>query len=83
MGKNNFCGITELNLACSVYGKLLSNGVHSTKARLNKKKFAIEQIETKYKGSTLESQFHPELERAIKRKASNGCATPGAGCDVD
>ena len=42
-----------LNLA---YGKLLLNGVHSTLARLNRKKFAIEQIETKYKGSTLESQ---------------------------
>ena len=48
-----------LNLACSIYGKLLLNGVHSTLARLNKKKFAIEQIETKYKGSTLESQFYP------------------------
>ena len=48
-----------LNLACSVYGKLLLNGVHSTLVRLNKKKFAIEQIETKYKGSTLESQFLP------------------------
>ena len=34
-----------LNLACSIYGKLLLNGVHSTLARLNKKKFAIEQIE--------------------------------------
>ena len=80
-----------LNLACSVYGKLLLNGVHSTLARLNKKKFAIEQIETKYKGSTLESQFYPELEShictwlgnqlsdAIKRKASNRCATPSAG----
>ena len=80
-----------LNLACSVYGKLLLNGVHSTLARLNKKKFAIEQIETKYKGSTLESQFYPELEShictwlgnqlsdAVKRKASNRCATPSAG----
>ena len=80
-----------LNLACSIYGKLLLNGVHSTLARLNKKKFAIEQIETKYKGSTLESQFYPELENhictwlgnqlsdAIKRKASNRCATPSAG----
>ena len=80
-----------LNLACSVYGKLLLNGVHSTLARLNKKKFAIEQIEIKYKGSTLESQFYPELEShictwlgnqlsdAIKRKASNRCATPSAG----
>ena len=80
-----------LNLACSVYGKLLLNGVHSTLARLNKKKFAIEQIETKYKGSTLESQFYPELEShictwlgnqlsdAIKRKAGNRCATPSAG----
>ena len=83
-----------LNLACSVYGKLLLNGVHSTLARLNKKKFAIEQIETKYKGSTLqsdESQFYPELEShictwlgnqlndTIKRKASNRCATPSAG----
>ena len=60
-------------------------------ARLNKKKFAIEQIETKFKGSTLESQFYPELESyictwlgdqlsdAVKRKASNRCATPGAG----
>ena len=27
-----------LNLACSIYGKLLLNGVHSTLARLNKKK---------------------------------------------
>ena len=26
-----------LNLACSIYGKLLLNGVHSTLARLNKK----------------------------------------------
>ena len=80
-----------LNLACSVYGKLLLNGVHSTLTRLNKKKFAIEQIETKYKGSTLESQFYPELEShictwlgnqlsdAVKRKASNRCATPSAG----
>ena len=80
-----------LNLACSIYGKLLLNGVHSTLARLNKKKFAIEQIETKYKGSTLESQFYPELEShictwlgnqlsdAIKRKANNRCATPSAG----
>ena len=80
-----------LNLACSIYGKLLLNGVHSTLARLNKKKFAIEQIETKYKGSTLESQFYPELEShictwlghqlsdAVKRKASNRCATPSAG----
>ena len=80
-----------LNLACSAYGKLLLNGVHSTLAGLNKKKFAIEQIETKYKGSTLESQFYPELEShictwlgnqlsdAIKRKASNRCATPSAG----
>ena len=80
-----------LSLACSVYGKLLLNGVHSTLARLNKKKFVIEQIETKYKGSTLESQFYPELEShictwlgnqlsdAIKRKASNRCATPSAG----
>ena len=80
-----------LNLACSVYGKLLLNGVHSTLVRLNKKKFAIEQIETKYKGSTLESQFYPELEShictwlgnqlsdAVKRKASNRCATPSAG----
>ena len=80
-----------LNLACSVYGKLLLNGVHSTLARLNKKKFAIEQIETKYKGSTLESQFYPELEShictwlgnqlsdAVKRKANNRCATPSAG----
>ena len=80
-----------LNLACSVYGKLLLNGVHSTLTRLNKKKFAIEQIETKYKGSTPESQFYPELEShictwlgnqlsdAIKRKASNRCATPSAG----
>ena len=42
--------------------ELLLNGVHSTLARLNKKKFAIEQIETKYKGLTLESQFYPELE---------------------
>ena len=33
-----------LSLACSVYGKLLLNGVHSTLAGLNKKKFAIEQI---------------------------------------
>ena len=33
-----------LNLACSIYGKLLLNGVHSTLARLNKKKFAIELI---------------------------------------
>ena len=40
-----------LNLACFIYGKLLLNGVHLTLARLNKKKFAIEQIETKYKGS--------------------------------
>ena len=74
-----------------MYGKLLLNGVHSTLARLNKKKFAIEQIETKYKGSTLESQFYPELEShictwlgdqlsdAVKRKASNRCATPSAG----
>ena len=65
--------------------------MHSTLARLNKKKFAIEQIETKYKGSTLESQFYPELEShictwlgnqlsdAIKRKANNRCATPSAG----
>ena len=80
-----------LNLACSIYGKLLLNGVHSTLARLNKKKFAIEQIETKYKGSTLESQFYPELEShictwlgnqlsdPIKRKANNRCATPSAG----
>ena len=80
-----------LNLACSIYGKLLLNGVHSTLARLNKKKFAIEQIETKYKGTTLESQFYPELEShictwlgnqlsdAIKRKANNRCATPSAG----
>ena len=80
-----------LNLACSIYGKLLLNGVHSTLAKLNRKKFAIEQIETKYKGSTLESQFYPELEShictwlgnqlsdAIKRKASNRCATPSAG----
>ena len=80
-----------LSLACSIYGKLLLNGVCSTLARLNKKKFAIEQIETKYKGSTLESQFHPELEShictwlgnqlsdAIKRKANNRCATPSAG----
>ena len=80
-----------LNLACSIYGKLLLNGVHSTLARLNKKKFAIEQIETKYKGSTLESQFYPELEShictwlghqlsdAVKRKANNRCATPSAG----
>ena len=80
-----------LNLACSIYGKLLLNGVHSTLAKLNKKKFAIEQIETKYKGSTLESQFYPELEShictwlgkqlndAIKRKACNRCATPSAG----
>ena len=30
--------------------QVLLNGVHSTLARLNKKKFAIEQIETKYKG---------------------------------
>ena len=28
-----------LNLACSIYGKLLLNGVHSTLARLNKKEF--------------------------------------------
>ena len=42
-----------LNLACSVYGKPLLNGVHSTLTRLNKKKFAIEQIETKYKGSIM------------------------------
>ena len=80
-----------LNLACSIYGKLLLNGVHSTLAKLNKKKSAIEQIETKYKGSTLESQFYPELEShictwlgsqlsdAIRRKASNRCATPSAG----
>ena len=52
-----------LNLACSIYGD---------------------------KGSTLESQFYPELEShictwlgnqlsdAIRRKASNRCATPGA-----
>ena len=78
-------------MVCSVYGKLLLNGVHSTLVRLNKKKFAIEQIETKYKGSTLESQFYPELEShictwlgnqlsdAVKRKASNRCATPSAG----
>ena len=63
-----------------IYGKLLL-----------KKKFAIEQIETEYKGSTLEAQFYPELEShictwlgnqssdAIKRKASNRCATPSAG----
>ena len=38
-------------LNCSVYGKLLLNGVHSTLVRLNKKKCATEQIETKYKGS--------------------------------
>ena len=80
-----------LNLVCSVYGKLLLNGVHSTLRRLNKKKFAVEQIETNYKGSTLESQFYPELEShictwlgnqlsdAVKRKASNRCATPCAG----
>ena len=80
-----------LNLACSMYGKLLLNGVHSTLARLNKKKFAVEQIQTKYKGSTLESQFYLELEShictwpgnqlsdAVKRKASNRCATPSAG----
>ena len=66
-------------------------GFHSTLARLNKKKFAIEQIETKYKGSTLESQFYPELQSqkctwlrnqlsdAIKRKANHRCATPSAG----
>ena len=54
-----------LNLACSTYGKLLLNGVHSTLARLNEKKLAIEQIETKYKGSTSESQFYPELESHI------------------
>ena len=35
-----------------------------TLVKLNKK-FAIEQIETKYKGSTLESQFYPELESHI------------------
>ena len=80
-----------LNLACSIYGKLLLNGVHSTLAKLNTKKFAIEQIDTKYKGSTLESQFYPELEShictwlgnqlsdAIKRNASNRCATPSVG----
>ena len=50
-----------VNLACSICGKLLLNGVHSTVARLNKK-FAIEQIETKCRGPTLESQFYPELE---------------------
>ena len=64
MGRAISSGIA-LNLVCSVYGKLLLNGVHSTLARLNKKKFAIEQIETKYKGSTLKSQFYPELESHI------------------
>ena len=54
-----------LNLACSVYDKLLLNGVHSTLARLNMKKFAIEQTETKYKGLTLEAQFYLELESHI------------------
>ena len=81
-----------LNLACSIYGKLLLNGVHSILAKMNRKKFAIEQIGlTKYERSTLESQFYPELEShictwlgnqlsdAIKRKASNRCATPSAG----
>ena len=38
--------VRGLIVACSIYGKLLLNGVHSTWARLNKKKFAIEQIET-------------------------------------
>ena len=83
--------LSGLNQACSICGKLLLNGVHSTLARLNKKKFAIEQIQTKYKGSTLESQFFPELEShictwlgnhlsdAIKRKANNRRATPSAG----
>ena len=37
--------LSGLSLACSIYGKLLLNGVHSTLARLNKKKFAIEQIQ--------------------------------------
>ena len=50
----------------------------------------MEQIETKYEGSALESQVYPELEShictwrkqpsdAIKRKARNRCATPSAG----
>ena len=45
--------------------------MHSTLARLNKKKFVIEQIETKYKRSTLESQFHPARESYLY--------TPSAG----
>ena len=80
-----------LNLACSILRETPLKWSHSTLARLNKKKFAIEQIETKYKGSTLESQFYPELEShictwlgnqlsdAIKRKANNRSATPSAG----
>ena len=34
-------------------------------SQTEQEKFAIEQIETKYKGSTLESQFYPELESHI------------------
>ena len=59
--------------------------------QVEQEKFAIEQIETKYKGSTLESQFYPELESHMctwlgnqlsentKRKANNRCANPSAG----
>ena len=59
--------------------------------KIEQEKSAIDQIQTKYKCSTVESQFYPELEShtctwlgnqlsdAIKRKASNRCATPSAG----
>ena len=91
MGRTVPSSTTRIELCMFYVGKLLVNGVHSTLARLNTKKFATEQIETKYKGSTLEDQFYPELEShictwlgnqsrdAIKRKASNRCPTPSAG----
>ena len=56
----------ELNLTCLAYGQLPPNGIHATLAKLNQKKHAVEQVDVKYRGATLESQFYPELESHMR-----------------